>query len=48
MEETEKNDELEEQQPYVPRPKWQIWGARFLLVLFLVLIFMYYVNIARG
>lgn len=48
-------DELNEQdlsqipdEPYAPRPKWQIWGARFVLVVFLVLLFMYYANIAKG
>ena len=45
----EQQIELEEQEEtYVPRPKWQVWGARFVLVVFLVLLFMYYANIARG
>ena len=33
---------------YEPRPRWQVWGARIALVLFLALIAMYYMNIARG
>ena len=41
--------ELEEEQvPYVPRPWWQVWGARILVVIFILLVIMYYVNIARG
>ena len=37
-----------EQQPYVPRPKWQIWGARILLAVFILLLLMYYTNVFRG
>ena len=57
MEEMEKQDaqeqELEqvlaEETPkYVPRPAWQVWTARVALVLFIALILMYMVNIARG
>lgn len=45
----QENPEMEEQQPaYVPRPAWQVWGARIALVLFIILIIMYYLNIARG
>ena len=40
---------LEEETPkYVPRPAWQIWGARIALVLFILVILLYYLNIARG
>ena len=38
----------EQQEVFTPRPKWQIWGARFLLVLFIVLLIMYYTNLFRG
>ena len=38
----------EEQEGYVPRPAWQVWGARIALVLFVILIIFYYLNIARG
>ena len=37
-----------EQAGYVPRPKWQVWGARIALVLFIVLLIFYYLNVARG
>ena len=38
----------EEKDVYVPRPAWQVWGARVALVLFIVLLIMYYVNLMRG
>ena len=41
-------EEINETPTYVPRPAWQVWGARICLVLFLLLILMYYLNIARG
>lgn len=42
-------DYLEEkEEPYEPRPRWQVWGARIALVIFVALIIMSYVNIARG
>lgn len=47
------NEELkdinpEEQQPYTPRPKWQVWAARIGLVLFIAMIIMYYIHMMRG
>ena len=33
---------------YQPRPWWQVWGARILVVVFIILVIMYYINIARG
>ena len=50
-EETEKeeSEEVAEQAPVVvERPLWQRVGALIALVLFIALILMYYVNIARG
>ena len=38
----------QEEETYEPRPKWQVWGARITLVIFLALLAMYYINIARG
>ena len=46
--EENKKEEVSPQEEYKPRPAWQIWGARVLLVIFLILIAMYYVNIATG
>ncbi len=52
MEEKEpKNQSVEEAQDlpsYIPRPQWQVWGARILLVLFIILVILYYINISRG
>ncbi len=39
---------LFEEPHYVPRPKWQVWAARIGLVLFIILLILYYLNIARG
>ena len=39
---------LEEEPAYTPRPAWQVWGARIALVVFVGLVIMYYINIARG
>ena len=30
---------------YVPRPWWQVWGARIALVVFILGLIMYYCNI---
>lgn len=49
--ENEKQDERipeEEQIPYSPRPRWQVWAARIGLVLFVAMILMYYINMMRG
>ena len=49
MENEELHEESQqEQQEYIPRPAWQVWGARIALVLFIIVIIMYYLNIARG
>ena len=52
MDEMEKKDIQQEQQEqtpkYTPRPAWQVWGARVALVLFIALIILYYIKIARG
>ena len=52
----EKNEQFDAQQPeiqeqkdaYVPRPAWQVWGARFALVLFLIFVAYQILSIARG
>ncbi len=45
----ELQQELQEEAPkYIPRPAWQVWGARVALVLFVALIIMYMIKIARG
>lgn len=40
-------EEKKPQQPYVERPWWQVWGARILLVLFILGVIIYYLAIAR-
>ena len=34
-----------QEEPYVPRPLWQVWGARLALVIFILGLIMYYCNI---
>ena len=38
----------EETPKYIPRPAWQVWGARIALVIFILYLIMYYANILRG
>lgn len=40
--------ETQENTGYVPRPWWQVWGARILLVLFILILAVYYWNMFRG
>ena len=44
MEEEIMEQEVQEE-PYVPRPRWQVWGARIALVVFILGLIMYYCNI---
>lgn len=37
-----------EEEGYVPRPVWQVWGARIAAVLFAGLIVLQIISIARG
>ena len=49
MDEQRKNETDETKEAgYVPRPAWQIWGARIGLVIFVLFLVMYYINIFRG
>ena len=45
--ENEQNKEMP-QEGYVPRPAWQVWGARVGVALVVVLVILYYITIARG
>ena len=40
----ERNPELEE---YIPRPRWQVWGARIALIAVLIAVALYYWSIAN-
>ena len=44
----EQKEELEQQEGYEPRQKWQLWAARIGLVLFILLVIGQIVSIARG
>ena len=54
MEEEQKHPVLDDPEPeiakevYQPRHWWQVWSARILVVVFIILVIMYYINIARG
>ena len=37
-----------EQEGYQPRPKWQVWGARIVLVIFIAFLILYYRNFFLG
>lgn len=47
MEEIEKTPD-QEKPGYVPRPWWQVWGARVLLVIFLAVLAVFYLIMFRG
>ena len=38
----------EREEGYVPRPAWQVWGARIAFVLFLMVVAYQIISIARG
>ena len=48
MEEERIDTQISDEESYVPRPRWQVWGARIALVVFIAILIMYYINIARG
>ena len=39
---------IREQEPYAPRPAWQVWGARIGLVLFILFVIWQLWSLARG
>ena len=45
MEEQRNEQEIQQEETYVPRPLWQVWGARVALVVFILGLIMYYCNI---
>ncbi len=48
MENEQLDSELQEQPPYTPRPRWQVWTARVAVLVFIILLILYYVNLFRG
>ena len=37
-----------QKEEYIPRPRWQVWGARIALAVFIVFLILYYLVIFRG
>ena len=37
----------EAQESYIPRPRWQVWGARIALVFVLIAVVLYYWSIVN-
>lgn len=48
MEENKNSEQQPAQEGYVPRPAWQVWGARIGLVIFIAFVIFEVVSIARG
>ncbi|MBQ6999782.1 MAG: hypothetical protein IJN67_01890 [Oscillospiraceae bacterium] len=48
MENTPEKESVDQQQPYVPRPKWQVWMARAGLVVFLLFVVWQLIQIATA
>lgn len=48
MEEMNPNEITPEEEGYVPRPAWQVWGARVALVLFILFVIYQILSIATG
>ena len=48
MEENREMTPETEENAYKPRPKWQVWAARIALVVFIIIVIMSYIRIARG
>lgn len=45
---TQQEETTVEESVYVPRPKWQVWGARIVLAIFILFLIAYYANIMNG
>ena len=48
MEEEKKPSDSQLEKGYVERPRWQVWGARLGLVIFIGFVIIQLVTIARG
>jgi hypothetical protein len=35
------------QEAYIPRPRWQVWGARIALILVIIAVALYYWSVAN-
>ena len=48
MDEERMDQQIPEDTGYSPRPRWQVWGARIALVVFILILIAYYLNLFRG
>jgi len=48
MEENRNPDQSLPEEEYVPRPAWQVWGARVGLVIFIIFVIIQLLQIAGG
>ena len=48
MEENRNQDPILPEEEYVPRPAWQVWGARVGLVFFIIFVIIQILQIAGG
>lgn len=48
MERTDSATEAAPENPYVPRPAFQVWAARIGLVIVIISVILYYLHIAQG
>lgn len=46
--ENQEEKQKKEQEGYVPRPLWRVWGARAGLVLFILFVIYQYILVVRG
>ena len=44
----QEKENLEPQEEYKPRPKWQVWLARVGLVVFILTVVLFYIHLFRG
>ena len=48
QEELQQNPQEQPKKSYVPRPAWQVWGARVGLVVFIIFLILYYLIYFTG
>ena len=48
MEAEKQLPQFPEEEPYVPRKRWQVWAARIALLVFIAFLIMYYSIVFRG
>ena len=48
QEELQQTPQEQPQKGYIPRPAWQVWGARIGLVVFIIFLILYYLIYFTG